>query len=79
MFEIEITDGKGRRLASGTSLFDGKSITEQVFGSVERSVRAQRCPVHGKQPTVRRKPGSDELEFDVCCETLRAKAEAKIG
>jgi hypothetical protein len=34
MFEIEITDGKGRRLAPGAPLFDGKSITEQVFASM---------------------------------------------
>lgn len=53
-----------------------KGVRDAVTTEIEETVAGVRCPVHGRQPTdVRRVPscnGDMNIEFQTCCEELRA-------
>ena len=78
--EIEYRDSRGRRHNSLDSMMKSEvgSLIDQMSRDVERAVRSQRCPVHGRTPSVSISRAGDRINYTItgCCDEAVSSAES---
>lgn len=77
--EMEYKDSRGRRHNSLESMLKAEAglVVDQAASDVERAVRAQRCSIHHRTPSISIRKTGDGFSYtiDGCCDDLVAKAE----
>jgi hypothetical protein len=79
---IEYRDNKGRKHNSLDSMVKAEmdKLVNEAARNVERVVGAQRCPIHGKTPSISITKHREGFSYtiDGCCDELVRRAEAAI-
>ncbi|HET9593649.1 MAG TPA: hypothetical protein VFP17_12120, partial [Solirubrobacterales bacterium] len=80
--EMEFRDNRGRKHDNLESLLEAEkeTLVEEAARNVEKVVRAQRCPTHGKTPSISTRKGSDGFSYtiDACCDECVEVAEQAL-
>ena len=80
--QLEYRDNRGHRHNSLESLVQAEmgKLVDEAARNIEGVIRAQRCPVHGKHPTVSIQKHDEGFSYtiDGCCDELVAKAEEAV-
>lgn len=80
--QMEFRDTKGRKHSSLDSLVKAEmgKLVNEAARNIERMVRAQRCPAHGKAPTIAISKSREGFSYtiDGCCDDVVSKAEGAI-
>jgi hypothetical protein len=70
--QIEYRDTKGRKHNSLDSMVKAEmgTLVDEAARNIERAVRAQCCPVHGKAPSIAIAKGHEGFSYtiDGCCD-----------
>lgn len=77
--QIEYRDSKGRKHSSLESMVKAEmgKLVDEAARNIERAVRAQRCPIHGKAPSIAITKGREGLSYaiDGCCDEAVKKGQ----
>jgi hypothetical protein len=80
--DIEYRDTKGRKHNDLGSLVQAEmgKLVDEAARKVERVVRAQRCPAHGKSASISITKGKEGFGYSIsgCCDAAVEKAERAV-